>query len=290
MQTEIFKNRIVELCMKNEYELMEHLANFLQMFDYKPKTDKKGIHYLYAKGSKQCPILLIAHLDTVFSWQPEEFFYDKEKAVLWSPHGLGTDDRAGVFAIMELIRNGYRPSVLFTTGEEVGGTGAIQFSIDFPVCPFKGIKYMIELDRANSNDCVFYSCDNKEFESYIVGFDFQTQQGSFTDISILMPIWKIAGVNLSIGYSMEHTYAEHLKITDLMRTISKVGAMLDDAPSAKKYKYVQKIAPKLPPYCSGCYRPFRHQDVPHCYKDNITNEILTYCDECNAFIQQYQVE
>ena len=35
------------------------------------------------------------------------------------------------------------------------------------------LKYIIELDRRGSDDCVFYQCDNHEFDAYVEKFGFQ---------------------------------------------------------------------------------------------------------------------
>ena len=52
--------------------------------------------YVVAIGD--IPIALVAHLDTVFKYPPEEIYYDRVKNVMWSPAGLGADD--GIVVIM----------------------------------------------------------------------------------------------------------------------------------------------------------------------------------------------
>ena len=89
------------------------------------------------------------------------------------------------------------------------------------------LKYIIELDRRGSIDCVFYECDNPDFEEYVEDFGFVTAWGTFSDISIICPAWGIAGVNLSIGYEDEHSYIERLNIGHMLATIKKVANMLE---------------------------------------------------------------
>lgn len=55
---------------------------------------------------------------------------------MWSPQLLGSDDRAGVYAIIQIIEAGYKPHVIFTTDEEIGAVGAQKLIEDFPECPF----------------------------------------------------------------------------------------------------------------------------------------------------------
>ena len=225
---------------RNEISLFENLASLTQdnlrmtLYGFLKKNYEKVVFdndFLLAKGD--IPIAVVAHMDTVFKAPPTEIYYDRRKNVMWSPTGLGADDRAGVFSILQLIKAGYRPHVIFTTDEEIGCVGAQELS--FLPCPFEDLRYIIQLDRRNSNDCVFYDCANAEFEKYVESFGFVTAWGSFTDICELCPSWGIAGVNLSIGYRDEHTTSEVLFVGQMIDTIEKVKKMLSvkDIPSFK---------------------------------------------------------
>lgn len=192
--------------------------------------------YIVAVGD--IPVALVAHLDTVFSTPPTNVFYDRVKNVMWSPEGLGADDRAGVYAIVQIIKQGLRPSIIFTTEEEKGAIGASELVKAFPQAPME-LKYIIELDRRGSNDCVFYDCDNPEFEEYVEEFGFITAFGSFSDISVICPKWEIAGVNLSIGYEDEHSYSELLYVGRMQATIKKVVKMLQSInDKTPKFDYI----------------------------------------------------
>ena len=184
--------------------------------------------YLFAKGN--IPIVLIAHMDTVFEQDSKkrDFIYYTPEGTLWHPDGAGFDDKAGIFAIFKLIEEGYRPHVIFTTDEEIGSQGALKLIGDIPDCPFDDLKYLIELDRANEYDCVFYDCDNEEFVEYVESFGFIRAMGTSSDVKHISWGWNVAGVNLSIGYMYEHTTEEILDINAMFDTISKVGRMLDD--------------------------------------------------------------
>lgn len=194
--------------------------------------------YMIAKG--EIPVALVAHMDTVFSKPAYEFFHDEKANVLWSPQGLGADDRAGLTAIWSILAEGYRPHIILTDKEEVGGIGALQLIKDHPEFPFDDLKFLIELDRQGEKDCVFYNCENEEFEQYIETFGFETAVGTFTDISVICPVWKIAGVNLSIGYFHEHTLGEYLNLTYYTNTINRVKNILDNVLNTEcpQYKYI----------------------------------------------------
>lgn len=259
---------------EKEYNLFQKLVSMTQtqLFKvlkiYLDKNYSKvicGNKYLLAIGD--IPVALVAHLDTVFEDPVSDLYYDQRKGIMWSPQGLGADDRAGIFAVLRILQSGLRPSIIFTMDEEKGGLGAIELSK--AENPFKDLKYLIQLDRCGSNDCVFYTCANNDFKKYIESFGFSEKIGTYSDISFLMPAWNICGVNLSVGYNDEHSFLETLNINDLSRTISIVYQMLKVASSAPKFLYDEENH-----YLSNYYK----KDIPLYYNDN--NRILT-CGRCN---------
>ena len=236
--------------------------------------DQSKIHtamdYLYVEGD--IPVLLVAHLDTVHPAPPKTWVHDNESHIIWSPDGLGADDRAGVFSILEILQTGYRPYVLFTTGEEVGGVGARTFVTDYPDAP-KDLLFIIELDRQGEKDAVYYSCGNEEFGIFIESFGFELAWGTFSDISTIAPVWDIAAVNLSIGYFNEHTLVEHLNYNFMFETIRKVEKILDNC-GDKVYKFERWISP----YPSETW-----------YVTPREMEGKIQCDSCNQFFPADQM-
>ena len=213
-------------------QLLQAMRQYLSMKYEKVIATKD---YVVAVGD--IPVGLVAHLDTVFNFMPEDIFYDRVKNVLWSPDGLGADDRAGVYSIVQIVKSGLRPTIILTTDEELGCVGASTLIKEMPEPPTP-LKYIIELDRRGANDCVFYQCNNTQFEAYVESFDFVTNFGSYSDISIICPAWGVAGVNLSIGYNNEHSMSETLYVGHMFNTIKKVKNMLNDAEKADFYKYI----------------------------------------------------
>ncbi len=221
---------------KTEKELMELLPGILATYKY--KKIETGKEFIYAQGT--IPILICAHIDTVFSKRRErpEIYYDSKKQVIWSPDGLGGDDRAGVSLILELIHRGHRPHVLFLDGEESGGTGARELVKTKKTT--SDTRYIIEFDRKNGTEAVFYNCDNKKFVKYITGFGFKEATGSFSDISTICPAWGIAGVNLSCGYYNPHSKEEYVKLSEWRNVVEIVDKMLQSPPK-KQFKYISKF-------------------------------------------------
>lgn len=203
-----------------------------------PKRMVSTKHFIVAFGD--IPIALCAHMDTVFDCPPTEIFWDKEQQVILGSCGLGADDRAGIYAIINILSAGYRPTIILTTDEELGNVGAQVMTKLITKAPIE-LKYIIQLDRKGEKDCVFYDCWNEEFMDYVINFGFDINFGSFSDISSICPVWGIAGVNLSIGYKDEHTFQERLYVNHMMETIEKVKNMLNDVDNVKAFKYIGDI-------------------------------------------------
>lgn len=277
-----------ELLIKSKQDRTQKIVSrFLKKY-YSKVIETKD--YIIAEGS--IPIALVAHMDTVFEDDigPKELYYDEQKNVMFCPTGAGFDDKAGIFGIIQIVRSGLRPHVIFTTDEECGAFGAEALSK--LSCPFEDLRYIIQLDRHGSNDCVFYNCDNVPFEDYVQDFGFTWNYGSFSDISVLCPAWGIAGVNVSIGYYDEHTRQEILRVSQFLDTISKVKKMLmeKDIPSFKyilsQNEYVKffdrwyKNAKDDIIKCNGCKKYFMEEEIfPTIAIDKSTK---FFCPDCMA--------
>lgn len=247
--------------------------------------------YLYAIGD--IPIALVAHMDTVFKEPPTDIYYDKDKNIMWSPQGLGADDRAGIFCILKILQVGLRPTVIFTTDEEIGADGAEAFTKTFNK-PLSPINYVVQLDRRGANDCVFYDCDNESFVQYVESFGFAESWGSFSDISVICPVWGIAGVNLSVGYENEHNLVETLNTTHMLQTIAKVKKMLQ-AEFIPEFEYIPLIykGRALMPYsfdywsdwnedyiCAKCGKKFTEYEVLPVISKEPPYKTIYYCPDC----------
>lgn len=268
---------------KDEYKLFENLVGLSQKEMHRLLSKYVRTRYTqfivrkdYIVGIGDIPIALVAHMDTVYKTPVQNLYYDQKKGTMWSPEGLGADDRAGIFAIIKILESGLRPSVIFTTDEEVGGLGASALSEK--KCPIPDLKYLIQLDRRGTNDCVFYDCYNPEFTKYVESFGFSEQYGSFSDISFLCPEWEKCGVNLSVGYTDEHSVTETLYVPALFDTIEKVMKMLvvTDIPD---FKYAE-----LPSSYSRWFRQYCGYDDVVEIESNIN-----FCENCNRVFSDYEL-
>lgn len=277
-------NRILfETIVKlTQEQLHKFLLQLLQDF-YTQDEIIEGDKYIVARG--EIPIGLVAHLDTVYRSPVRKLIYDPKETIYWSPEGLGADDRAGVWAIMEILAKGHKPSVFFLHDEERGTLGASFLAEELKILDFytaeeenylgwmHDLKYLVEIDRANSMDSVYYSCGNKEFKTYINDFGFVSSFGSFTDIVELSPALDVASVNLSTGYYNQHSSAEYLVVKELRSTIKKIEQMLLRADDVEKFDYQEEQYKSL-------FSTYKHND-------ELTRDLNRFSEEKRMWPNDY---
>lgn len=224
------RNNLYTLLKADEKQMRKIIKKILKENGYKVTSRED---FIYAEGT--VPVLLVGHYDTVA--QPPRYIKNDNGVlsglVNGKPHQLGADDRAGIYAILETIRK-HHCHVLFTGGEERGGIGAEAFTRS-DIKP--DVNYVLEFDRRGSNDAVYYWSENEEFEEFITSHGWETAEGSYTDIVDICPYLGVMGVNLSIGYHLEHTTYETLDTDVMNENIKRIPELLY---SEKKYEYKEK--------------------------------------------------
>ena len=81
--------------------------------------------------------IFAAHLDTVCSGDADvpNTLITSGNLVTAENHQLGADDGAGIYLLLELMRNKVPGRFIFTRGEEVSGTGASYLAENFDFSP-----------------------------------------------------------------------------------------------------------------------------------------------------------
>ena len=267
-------NEFIKYC-KLDKDLLK-----IEVFEELKKYYKKlkfGDGFILAKGD--IPLMLVAHMDTVHLRQCDDsnIFVNINENIVTSSFGIGGDDRCGIFMIMDIIKKTkHRPYILFTEDEEKGGIGAKKFIKRYNATNTH-INYMIELDRANANDSVYYDLDDKVFEAHINKYGFKTAIGSYSDICDLCPAFDCAGVNLSCGYYKAHTTSEYVNINEMLSTIYKVVRILNDFKDSDDFKWKEKTYY----YCSNLYDTWEFSTYQDYDKDEYKGyTIYDCCDYC----------
>lgn len=221
-----------KICRMSQKSLKNHVKQMLKK-THDEVTVADG--YVYAQGI--FPVLLVAHLDTVHEKLPNMIVYDQTQDIISSPNGIGGDDRAGVYMIFEILKL-FNCSVLFCEDEEIGGIGAGKFAKS-ELASELHFNYIMEFDRANANDAVFYSCANDEFEKFITRDFYKTNYGTYSDICDVAPALGCAAVNLSCGYYKAHTKDEYVVLSEMENSIRAACDILARTSHDDKFEYVE---------------------------------------------------
>lgn len=231
--------RMEDILGMTQDQLKTYLSNYLCGTGYKINV---ADGYVFAKGDVN--VLLIAHMDTARKEIPSVVLkLPTENGIKICAENslIGGDDRCGVWMIMNIVKN-VKCHVLFLEDEEIGCIGARKFADSEHAKYVKeNIAFMIELDRRGSNDCVFYSNDNRDFIKYIEEKTGTKESiGSMSDISIIMPETGVAGVNLSCGYYREHTKDEYIMVDEMNDMMWRVQEFLESETEFPRYEYVER--------------------------------------------------
>ena len=220
------------VCM-SQCELKEFLRKEL-VSNYGERNVSSKDGYLMARG--EIPVTLVAHLDTVHERLPSIDEILIEGNCISSPNGIGGDDRCGVWIIISLIRQGMKPTVIFTEDEEIHCIGARKFITNrFALDLVKRTNFIVELDRRGNNDAVFYNCENKDFQEFIISNGWELAYGSCSDISYIAPASNRAAVNLSVAYYNPHTLSEYINLKELENIKVRVQRLI------RSQRYLKKV-------------------------------------------------
>lgn len=276
------------LMIKNEKETKEFMVNWLTPY-YTQENIINTSDYVLCKGGMD--VALVVHLDTVKenNRKNAKLYYNKERLTMFCPGYPGFDDKSGLCILMLLLERNYRPHIILTTGEELGAIGSSKLIQDYPFCPFKDVKYLIQIDRQGKQEFVTYDCDNPEFDKYISSFGWEKREGTFSDISYLAPCWGIAACNVSAAYMNEHTLAETLHVNWLIGAVNRISLMFTEAYKAPKFDYI----PCKPNYtwttsadfvkCETCKGRYSIKDIKRVMIEDVSTQVAM-CSDCRKIL------
>lgn len=190
--------------------------------------------YVFIPGTKENGVVLVAHADTVwdrnYGYPARNDLGFTDGVFHSNTHrcGIGADDRAGCAMLWALRNSGH--SLLVVDGEEHGKHGArfLRQKNRKLFAKLNRHRFMIELDWAGTNGCLFNQVDNTQaFRDYIgsvLGFQDDLQKGG-CDLQILCR--NICGVNIGVGYHGQHRVCETLVLEEWENTLQKLSAFLE---------------------------------------------------------------
>lgn len=231
-------NRLECMLKMTQTELKTYLVQKLKDMG-KVVYEKNG--FIYAPGD--CPVLMCAHMDIVYSNPTERIIKDKlfNSEVWYSETGIAGDDRCGIELILRVLESHWDVGVVFLEDEETGGIGAQKFAEYFnEYIEDSRYNFIIEVDRKGADEAVFYDCENEDFIKFITAGCFKEDIGSFSDISFIAPRAGLAAVNLSAGYHNEHQGRfEVINLQDMDFSLRGILDILDRA-DGTTYEYVSR--------------------------------------------------
>ena len=180
---------------------------------------------------EKTPILFSCHTDTAAKHEGiQEIEFDAEKMIISLKNGkpyqcLGADDGAGIFLMLEMIKNGVNGTYLFHRGEECG-FGSMLLAKQYPslLTPYR---YAIAFDREATYSVIthqlfFGRCCSDEFGIDLAkrlsksGYEFCLDtSGVYTDVANYAHIIPECA-NISVGYYFQHTNKEYLDLKFLL--------------------------------------------------------------------------
>lgn len=237
-----------------------------------PTLTMESVWYYHGTGAA----CLVAHVDTVWddNRQTPRVLKSKDLGLLWSPDGLGGDDRVGVFIGLYLVSK-LKCSLLLCDKEESGGWGA-RYAADNPEVREKlqQHKFLVGLDRKNGSEFVCYGRESRRFKKWVGRVTgLKEASGTFSDITILTRKLGIPGVNISVGFHNEHSHGEYVLIDEIRQAVTTATRLLTLTPPSKIE--LPKWEPQT--YCDFCDQTIDSQEAKSVKRNGV---LWVVCKEC----------
>lgn len=211
-------NDIIELLTMSEEEAYEHVIRFLQ--DQNIKFEEHPDYIVTRMHTKPCPLICV-HLDTVSKVPPMPKDILKRGRLITLKESskatcLGADDRAGLWIVIDMFIHGTQTDFEygFFMGEEQFGIGSSAYALTDPdhTC-------YIGLDRGGYElNVALYGYDNDKLTKYFEEEGYEAQHGSFSDCLVLAESTGKACLNVSVGYTRQHSKSEALDCVQMIHT------------------------------------------------------------------------
>jgi hypothetical protein len=194
---------------------------------------------------------VVAHMDEVHTKRSKGFEtipvkdeiiigYDK---ILRDYHGIGADDKNGIWVCLRALEEFDTLKVAFFTEEETGGTGSMNCNLKF----FSNCRFVLQCDRKGNSDFItdIYCTDlcSKRFikDVALKAYGYKEESGMFTDVyNLKSRKLNISVCNISCGYYNPHTKTEFTNIEDLYKCYNFVSHIIRDCTIVYNHTYVRK--------------------------------------------------
>ena len=269
-------------------DMIKVLEDYLKDYDYVIDENSNILIGDFEK-ERAC---LVAHLDSVHKKTGR---VRKKKHIIYSDEGIGGDDKCGIVAILELLKNNNNVNAILTSDEEIGGIGASNINIEY----LKNILYFIEIDRMGNNDVIFESGMNQicsdemkdELLPILSENGFSENWGSFTDVNILTQSAKKSAINISCGYYNPHTSYEYVNLNHLQHTILTIQEIISTIQKSFSWSQSQLNDLYKKSYFSHDLQNYK-MNCDGCGKSKYTKEVIfdgyyyNLCKKCRKKLRR----
>jgi di/tripeptidase len=249
--------------------MVEYITNWLKSNNIEYHVDEHSNVYAI-KQTGELPEdfmfpCVVAHTDTVHKIDKinirEEMLPNFQKEMKLSlkayndkglPTGIGGDDKCGVYACLELLKELPNLKAGFFVSEETGCKGSQYADESF----FKNVGYAIQFDAPENwmitENCYGAQLFNRESEFFNTCNKVITENMKehrymvhpYTDVYALKTKFDFSCINISIGYYRYHTPHEYVVIEDTMTGI-ETGKKMIELLGYKKYVHAKQKSPKF---------------------------------------------
>jgi di/tripeptidase len=244
--------------------MVEFIVNWLKQNEINYHVDSyKNVYAV--KSENQSPSedfyypCVVCHTDTVHSIEEinvhEELLPNAQGDLKLSlkayndlglPTGIGGDDKCGVFACLQLLKEIPNLKVAFFASEETGCHGSVKADASF----FKNVGYAIQFDAPENwmitekcfgqilfdRDTEFFESVNKVLSEGMIKEDMEYMVHPYTDVYALRSQFDFSCVNFSIGYYNYHTKNEYVVVEDVFNGIEMGKKMIELLGNKLHYK------------------------------------------------------
>lgn len=164
------------------------------------------------------------------------------------PTGIGGDDKCGIYACLELLKEIPNLKAAFFVSEETGCHGSRNADKEF----FGDVGYVIEFDAPGnwmvSEYCMgtkLFDKDSEFFEKcdkvLTEGFNHRNKYQShpYTDVYALKNQFDFSCINFAVGYYNYHTKHEYVIVEDVYNTLDIAINLIGDLGYVKHHKKVE---------------------------------------------------
>lgn len=222
--------RLKTLLRQTDSEVIAFLKATLEK-DFEVFTDEANYIFGVPKGDSVIPVCLCAHIDTRRTAKDEPVALAFAHGTVFNENGiLGADDRAGIAICLDVCDTypTCKPYLLFTTGEEIGGTGMKEFIRTSIFRRYLDDIYLtVSVDRRGHNEyCVYMDDTPEELSLLLLTHGYFKNFGSFSDGKLLWEAYDVANVNVSAGYANQHTADEFLLLESFFYAVGRLARFI----------------------------------------------------------------